>query len=160
MNAFDCPNSRVTAAECGTAPARPFGPLVDSAAALAAHERMPAGRVYDKLNAASEDARLIAEALEARRLHDAAVRAKYKALMKERARERGRINEANRRARVQVQKASGMFQPKVLSTIELAAKREKERVLQAKRRERLRLAAQRHHENSAGAVRAEAKQRG
>lgn len=95
----------------------------DQSPGLAAHERMPAGRVYDKLNAASEDARLIAEALEARRLHDAAVRAKYKALMKERARERGRINEA-------------------------------------KRRERLRLAAQRHHENSAGAVRAEAKQRG
>ena len=110
MNAFVCSNSRVTAAECRTQPTAPFGSLVDAAAALAAHARMPAGRVINNQNAAAEDAAARDEWLaERRRQHAeyrARVAARLKAIQAERAKMVAREADARRRARIKANQAS------------------------------------------------------
>lgn len=90
-------------AECGTTPEQPFAPLVDSAAALAAHERMPAGRVINKQNAAVEDAQAREEWLAERRRESveyrARVAARLRALQEEAKRDRWRRAQQAKRAR-------------------------------------------------------------
>lgn len=82
----------------------------DQSVALAAHARMPAGRVINKQNAAAEDAAAREEWLaERRRQHAeyrARVAARLKAIQAERAKMVAREADARRRARIKANQAA------------------------------------------------------